>query len=94
MVIQENAVSESVSGLIALDDQVLLLGLNHRLNNEFASAISLVSVAAVRANNSEVKAALSEVVELLHEHADVQRVLNVPKRDALVDAADVPRQHS
>jgi|SRR5208283_4208066 len=88
MVIQEIAVSESVSGWSALDEQVLLLGLNHRINNDFASAISLVSVAAVRANSSEVKAALSEVVELLHEHAAVQRVLNMPKRDALVDAAD------
>jgi hypothetical protein len=66
----------------------LLLELNHRINNELASVINLVSVAAVRAVNSEVKAALSDIVELLHEHAEVHRVLKMPSRDTLIDAAD------
>jgi hypothetical protein len=51
----------------ALEERTLLLELNHRINNEFASVINLVSVAAVRADNSEVKAALSDVVFPLTE---------------------------
>lgn len=72
----------------ALEERTLLLELNHRINNEFASVINLVSVAAVRADNSEVKAALSDVVELLHEHAEVHHALKMPDRDGLIDAAD------
>ena len=72
----------------ALEERTLLLELNHRINNEFASVINLVSVAAVRADNSEVKAALSDVVELLNEHAEVHHALKMPDRDGLIDAAD------
>ena len=71
-----------------LEERTLLLELNHRINNELASVINLVSVAAVRADNSEVKAALNDIVELLHEHAEVHRALKMPSRDTLVDAAD------
>ena len=71
-----------------LEERTLLLELNHRINNELASVINLVSVAAVRADNSEVKAALSDIVELLHEHAEVHRALKMPSRDTLIDAAD------
>ena len=71
-----------------LEERTLLLELNHRINNELASVINLVSAAAVRADNSEVKAALSDIVELLHEHAEVHRALKMPSRDTLIDAAD------
>ena len=74
-----------------LNERTLLLELNHRINNEFASVINLVSVAAVRSDNPEVKTALSNVVELLHEHADVHRTLKISSRDALVDAAEYLR---
>jgi two-component sensor histidine kinase len=37
---------------------ILLHELNHRINNEFAAAISVVSLAAARSGNNEVKAAL------------------------------------
>ena len=47
-------------------EHVLLHELNHRINNEFAAAISVVSLAAARSGNDEVKAALSGVAELLH----------------------------
>ena len=42
----------------ALGERVLLRELNHRINNEFTSAINFVSVAAVRADHaaSESKA--------------------------------------
>jgi len=78
--------------LPALDEQTLLRELNHRVNNEFTSAINLVSVAAVRAEGSEAKAALTNVVELLHGYADVHRALVRPDREALIDAAGYARK--
>ena len=42
-------------------ERVLLHELNHRINNEFAAAISAVSVAAARSSHRAVKAALSGV---------------------------------
>jgi two-component sensor histidine kinase len=66
---------------------VLLHELNHRINNEFSSAISAVSLAAAHSGNEEVKMALSAVNELLHSYADVHRALQMPEVDGLVDAA-------
>ena len=40
-----------------LHQAVLLHELNHRINNEFASAISAVSLAATHSGNEEVKLA-------------------------------------
>jgi two-component sensor histidine kinase len=74
------------------DERMLLRELNHRTNNEFAAAITAVSLAARRSNNDEVKAALSGVVELLHQYADVHRALQMPECDTLVDAATYLRQ--
>lgn len=71
----------------AAEESMLLRELNHRINNEFATAISVVSLAARRSNNDEVKAALSGVVELLHQYADVHSALQMPECDTLVDAA-------
>jgi two-component sensor histidine kinase len=68
-------------------EQMLLHELNHRINNEFAAAISVVSLAAARSGNDEVKAALSGVTELLHQYADVHRALQMPESDTPVDAA-------
>lgn len=70
------------------NELTLLHELNHRVDNEFASAINLVAVAAVRSDNPEVKIALGNVVELLHEHASVLRSLKIPDDDALIDAAE------
>ena len=71
---------------------VLLHELNHRINNEFSSAISAVSLAAAHSGNEEVKMALSAVNELLHSYADVHRALQMPEVDGLVDAATYLRQ--
>jgi two-component sensor histidine kinase len=70
-----------------LHQGVLLHELNHRINNEFVSAISMVSLAAARSNSEEVKLALSAVNELLHSYAEVHRALQMPEADILVDAA-------
>ena len=66
-------------------EQILLQELNHRVNNEFACAISAVSLVAARTENDEVKGALNAVAELLHRYADVHRALRLPEHDTLVD---------
>ena len=71
---------------------VLLHELNHRINNEYASAISAVSLAAAHSGNEEVKLALGAVNELLHSYADVHRALQMPEADGLVDAATYLRR--
>ena len=74
-----------------VEQGILLRELNHRINNGLASAINLVSAAAVRAEGSEAKRALSDMVELLHGYADVQQALAMPKGKALIDAATYVR---
>jgi two-component sensor histidine kinase len=74
------------------DEQVLLQELDHRINNEFASAIGAVSLAAARTKNDEVKGALSAVADLLHHYADVHRALQMPEQHTLVEAAVYLRQ--
>ena len=74
-----------------VEQGILLRELNHRINSGLASAINLVSAAAVRAEGAEAKRALSDVVELLHGYADVQQALAMPKGKALIDAATYVR---
>ena len=76
----------------ALDALTVVRELNHRINNDFASAINIVAVGAMLADDSEVKAALSKVVELLHQYADVHRALAIPQRGMLTDAAEYLRR--
>ena len=76
----------------AFDERTLLRELNHRINNEFTSVINVVSTGVVLAENAEVKAALSGVVEMLHKYADVHRALLVPVGGVLIDAAEYLRK--
>jgi len=71
---------------------VLLRELHHRVDKGIASAIDLVSAAVVRADGAEAKAALSDVVELLHGHAELHRALAMPRGEALNDAATYIRR--
>ena len=75
-----------------LNERTLVRELTHRINNQLASAIDVVTAAAVRADNPEAKVALGNVVELLQEQANVHRVLAVPEGDSLVDAAQYLRR--
>jgi two-component sensor histidine kinase len=70
-----------------LHQAVLLHELNHRISNEFSSAISAVSLAAAHAGNEEAKLALNAVNELLHSYADVHRALRMPETEGSIDAA-------
>jgi two-component sensor histidine kinase len=67
--------------------QLLLHELNHRIGNEFCCAISVVSLAAARSNNKEVKAALTDVAELLHHYAEAHHALQIPEHGIRTDAA-------
>src|SRR3954452_6133966 len=69
------------------DGSLLLRELNHRIKNELTSAIYAVSAKAVRSDSVPVKAALLDVVDLLHQCADVHRALNMPDQARLTDAA-------
>lgn len=75
-----------------IKEGVLLRELHHRVNNGVAVAINLVSAAAVRAEGTEAKAALSDVVELLQGHAELHRTLAMPEGKTLIDAATYLRK--
>src|SRR5947207_3817675 len=69
------------------DGSLLLRELNHRIKNELTSAIYAVSAKAVRSDSVAVKAALLDVIDLLHHCADVHRALHMPDQGRLTDAA-------
>ena len=75
-----------------LNERTLVRELTHRVNNQLASAIDVVTAAAVRAEHPEAKIALGNIADLLQEQANVHRVLTIPEGDALVDAAQYLRQ--
>jgi two-component sensor histidine kinase len=75
-----------------LDGSLLLRELNHRIRNELTSAIRAVSAKAVQSDSVAVKAALLEVVDRLHQWADVHRALHMPDRGRLTDAASYLQQ--
>ena len=69
------------------DGSLLLRELNHRVKNELTSAICKVSAKAVLSESVAVKAALLDVVDLLHQCADVHRALHMPDQKRPIDAA-------
>jgi two-component sensor histidine kinase len=75
-----------------ISEQALLQELNHRISNEFQSAMSLVALTAARSPSQEVKAALAEVAVLLHHYAEVHRALQVPQYRDRVDAVEYLRK--
>ncbi len=76
----------------ALEGRTLLDQLNHRIKNELASVINLVTFNAVWTDNIDVKEELSNVVDLLHQHVEVHNLLTLPDSDALVDAGEQLRK--
>jgi two-component sensor histidine kinase len=75
-----------------LEGRTLLDELNHRIKNEFASVINLVSFKAIWTDNVEAKEELSNVVDLLHQHLVVHSLLTMPDGDGLVDAGEQLRK--
>ncbi len=82
----------SIARPAPLGGRTLLDELNHRIKNELASVINLVTFKAVWTDNVDAKEELSNVVDLLHQHVQVHSFLTMPDRDALVDAGEVLRK--
>jgi two-component sensor histidine kinase len=74
------------------DESLLLRELDHRIKNELTSTIYAVSAKAVHSDNVAVKAALLDVVDLMHQWADVHRSLRMPDQGRLTDAASYLQQ--
>jgi two-component sensor histidine kinase len=69
-------------------EYLLVREITHRVKNELTAAISAASLVATRSANSEVKLALSNVIELLHNFARVHCALDVPSHASDIDASD------
>src|ERR1700728_3637484 len=74
------------------DGSLLVRELNHRIGNDLTSAICAVSARAMQSDSVAVKAALLDVVDLLHHCADVHRALHIPDQARLTDAASYLRR--
>jgi two-component sensor histidine kinase len=85
--IQEREMTKHIVQMPNPDGSLLLREWNHRINNELNSAIYAVSAKAVQSDSVAVKAALLEVVDLLHQCADVHRAQQMPDQRRLTNAA-------
>jgi hypothetical protein len=72
--------------------RLLLREFSHRINNEFASAIGVISIAATRSTNNEAKATLVAVQDQLENYAHVHHALQMPEHRSCIDAAAYLRQ--
>jgi two-component sensor histidine kinase len=84
--IVEQEMTEHVEQLPNPGGSLLLRELDHRIKNELTSAICAVSAQAVQSDSVAVKAALLDVVDFLHQWADVHRALHMPDQKRLTDA--------
>jgi two-component sensor histidine kinase len=77
----------SLSECSPSEERLLLRELSHRINNEFASAIGVISLAAARSNNDEVRITLDAVQDRLQSYAQVHHVLQMPEHGVFIDAS-------
>jgi two-component sensor histidine kinase len=91
-VIEQSEQEDTMPGLVPRlpfsDEPSLLDEINHRINNEFAAIIGVLSVTATRSANDEVKRALSGVAQLVRHYAAVHHALQIPDQETVVDAAE------
>jgi two-component sensor histidine kinase len=73
-------------------ERLLLREITHRINNEFASAIQVVSFTAAKSADGNVKAALAGVMEQLHNYARVHHALQMPASNHDIDASAYLRE--
>ena len=76
----------SISDRSFSDAELLLREYSHRINNEFASAIGVISIAAARTLDDQAKAALAAVRERLENYAEVHHALQMPEHSTSIDA--------
>src|SRR5258707_1860550 len=84
---QDKSVLRAVASSTYSTSEVLLREITHRVNNEFASAIQVVSYAAAKSPDRNVKAALAGVMEQLHNFARVHHALQMPAGNDRIDAS-------
>jgi two-component sensor histidine kinase len=68
------------------EEQLLLREFSHRINNEFASVISIISVAAARATTDDAKSVLALARDQLNNYAKVHHALQIPEHNLPIDA--------
>jgi two-component sensor histidine kinase len=85
--IVEHDMTKHIVQLPNHDGSLLLRELDHRIKNELTSAIYAVSAKAEQSDSVTVEVALLDVVELLHQWADVHRSLHMPDQGRFTDAA-------
>ena len=85
-------IESSSTERFSFDARLLLHEYSHRINNEFASAIGMISVAAEHLGNDDAKATLAAVRDQLHSYARVHHALQMPEYGSRVDAAAYLRQ--
>ena len=83
---------KSTGSTPSFEARLLLREFSHRINNEFASAIGVISIAAARSADDEAKVALAAVRDRLQNYALVHHALQMPKDVSCIDAAAYLRQ--
>ena len=76
----------------SFESNLLLREFSHRINNEFTSAIGMISIAAARSVNNEARVALAAVRDQLQSYARVHHALQMPEHTSRIDAAAYLRQ--
>src|SRR5712672_3152487 len=76
----------------SFEARLLLREFSHRINNELASAIGMISIAAARSANDEAKVALAAVQDQLQNYVLVHHALQMPEHTSCIDASAYLRQ--
>src|SRR5258707_12486750 len=84
---QDKSVLRAVASSTYSTSEVLLREITHRVNNEFASVIQVVSFAAAKSPDRNVKAALNGGMEKLHNYAQGHHALQMPSPNECIDAS-------
>jgi two-component sensor histidine kinase len=74
------------------EEGLLLSELTHRVTSEFASAISVISMAAARSSGEDAKAILNGASDLLENYAHLHNVLRAQEHATYVDAGTYVRR--
>jgi two-component sensor histidine kinase len=80
-----NFISQAAMPLASLD---LVEEINHRVVNQYAEAVSLLSLAAAQAPTSDARASLEHAASRLLTHADLHRALLRPMSTGMMDLAE------
>ena len=76
----------------AVAERLLLREFSHRINNELASAISLISVVAHRCDSKEARTVLTTVLDRLENYASVQHSLQLPEYSTTIELTTYMQQ--